>query len=95
MEIDDIETGALLQRFGSMQTEDRSESIKQMRKLVGGDHALSEAKASFYLEMSNWNVHAAVGHYFDLEASQDVSQNLGPLLKMTFVRDSTVGEGER
>ena len=93
MEIDDVETGQLLQRFGSMQTEDRSESIKQMRKLVGGEHALSESKATFYLEMSNWNVHAAVGHYFDLEASQD-SSNLGPLLKMTFVRDVTVGEGE-
>ena len=54
-----METGQLLQRFGSMQTEDRSESIKQMRKLVGGEHALSESKATFYLEMSNWNVHAA------------------------------------
>jgi len=91
MEIDDVETGQLLQRFGSMQTEDRSESIKQMRKLVGGEHALSESKATFYLEMSNWNVHAAVGYYFDLEASQDQQ---GPQLKMTFVRDVTIGEGE-
>jgi len=94
MEVDDVETGQLLQRFGSMQTEDRSESIKQMRKLVGGEHALSESKATFYLEMSNWNVHAAVGHYFDLEASQDGLSNIGPMLKMTFVRDVTVGEGE-
>lgn len=94
MEVDDVETGQLLQRFGSMQTEDRSESIKQMIKLVGGEHALSESKATFYLEMSNWNVHAAVGHYFDLEASQDGLSNLGPMLKMTFVRDVTVGEGE-
>jgi len=94
MEVDDVETGQLLQRFGSMQTEDRSESIKQMRKLVGGEHALSESKATFYLEMSNWNVHAAVGHYFDLEASQDGLTNLSPMLKMTFVRDVTVGEGE-
>jgi hypothetical protein len=93
MEVDDVETGQLLQRFGSMQTVDRSESIKQMRRLVGGDDALSESKATFYLEMSNWNVHAAVGHYFDLEATQG-STTEDSLPKMTFVRDVTVGEGE-
>ena len=38
-----------------------------MRRLVGGDDVLSESSAVFYLEMSNWNVSQAVGHYFDLQ----------------------------
>jgi hypothetical protein len=44
-----------------------SELIRQMRRLVGGEDVLSEASAAFYLEMSNWNVSQAVGHYFDLQ----------------------------
>jgi hypothetical protein len=38
-----------------------------MRRLVGGEDVLSESSAVFYLEMSNWNVASAVGHYFDLQ----------------------------
>ena len=44
-----------------------SELIRQMRRLVGGEDVLSESSAVFYLEMSNWNVASAVGHYFDLQ----------------------------
>lgn len=103
MEVDEEVESELFVRFGSMQTEDRSESIKQMRRLVGGENALSESKAQFYLEMSNWNVHSAVGYYFDLEASQDSNSAapgaavMGPeplLPQMTFVSDVTIGEGE-
>lgn len=92
MEVDDVETGQLLQRFSSMQTQDRNESIVQMRRLVGGE--LSEAKATFYLEMANWSVPAAVGYYFDLETSNDASAPRELLPSMTFVADITVGDGE-
>jgi UBA-like domain len=40
-----------------------------MRRLVGGEDVLSESSAAFYLEMSNWNVSQAVGHYFDLQVN--------------------------
>jgi len=94
MEVDDDNmTSQLLQSFSSMQTQDRHESIVQMRRLVGGEPALSEAKATFYLEMANWSVPAAVGYYFDLENTQDSAvRELMP--SMSFVADVTVGDGE-
>ena len=54
MEVDEIDTG-LLEQFGSLQTVDHADLVRQMRKLVGGDGSISEAIARFYLEMSNWN----------------------------------------
>ena len=54
MEVDEIDTG-LLEQFGSLQTVDHADLVRQMRKLVGGDESISEAIARFYLEMSNWN----------------------------------------
>ena len=94
MEVDDdITTSQLLQSFSSMQTQDRHESIIQMRKLVGGEPVLSEAKATFYLEMANWSVPAAVGYYFDLENTPDVTPREF-LPSMSFVADVTVGDGE-
>jgi hypothetical protein len=95
MEVDDTETGQLLQQFSSMQTQDRQDLISQMRRLVGGgETALSEAKATFYLEMANWSVPVAVGYYFDLEASTVEGPLREALPAMTFVADITVGEGE-
>lgn len=99
--MDEVDTG-LLQKFGCLQTVDRADLIGQMRRLVGGEDVLSESTAEFYLEMSNWNVHGAVGHYFDLESSSNSSNssiasrlpNAPSGLKMSFVQDSTVGEGE-
>merc|ERR1711981_591438 len=46
--------------------------------------------------MSNWNVHAAVGHYFDLNGGGAGASGYMPLTlpSMTFVRDVTIGEGE-
>jgi len=94
MEVDEIDTG-LLEQFGSLQTVDHADLIRQMRKLVGGEESISETCAQFYLEMSNWNVHAAVGHYFDLNGGGAGDGNmLPPLPSMTFVRDVTIGEGE-
>ena len=54
MEVDEIDTG-LLEQFGSLQTVDHADLIRQMRKLVGGEESISETCAQFYLEMSNWN----------------------------------------
>ena len=95
MEVDELDTG-LVEQFGSLQTVDHADLVQQMRRLVGGE--VSESYAKFYLEMSNWNVHAAVGYYFDLNGS---SGSTGPApivplqpLTMTFVRDVTIGEGE-
>lgn len=67
MEVDELDTG-LLEKFGCMQTVDQADLVGQMRRLVGGEDAISESCARFYLEMSNWNVHGAVGHYFDLNS---------------------------
>jgi len=94
MEVDDDNmTSQLLQQFSSMQTQGKQESIVQMRRLVGGEHALSEAKATFYLEMANWSVPAAVGYYFDLENTPDTTPR-EHLPSMSFVADVTVGDGE-
>jgi len=92
MEVDDTDTGLLLQRFSSMQTQDRQDLICKLRRLVGGE-TVSEAKATFYLDMANWNVPAAVGYYFDLEGNND-SSGKESVPSMSFVADVTVGEGE-
>lgn len=89
MEVDEVE-GGLLAQFGSMQTLDHDDLISQMLRLVGGSTLTTEA-ATFYLEMNQWNVQAAVCAYFDLEAGPEA--RLGPP-KMTFVKDVTIGEGE-
>lgn len=93
MEVDE-ETGQLLQRFSTMQTQDRQDQINQMRRLVGSH--LTEEKAKFYLEMSNWNVMAAVGFFFDLEenATENSVETIQLIPEMVFISDSTVGEGE-
>lgn len=93
MEVDEIDTG-LLEQFGSLQTVDHADLVRQMRRLVGGEDSISESCATFYLEMSNWNVHAAVGHYFDLNGGNGPGGCMPKLPSMTFVRDVTIGEGE-
>jgi len=94
MEVDDDNISSqLLERFSSMQTQDKQELIVQMRRLVGGEHAVSESKATFYLEMANWSVPAAVGYYFDLENTPDMTPR-EHLPSMSFVADVTVGDGE-
>jgi len=94
MEVDE-ETGQLLQRFSTMQTQDRQDQISQMRRLVGSH--LPEEKAKFYLEMSNWNVMSAVGFFFDLEENAteiNALETIQIIPEMVFISDSTVGEGE-
>jgi len=104
-----VDPGCLVEQFGSLQTVDQSDLVRQMQRLVsdgsGQSQPLSEEYAKFYLEMSNWNVHQAVGNFFDLGGggaagrlplpiSDAAAGPAPPCLSMTLVRDTTVGEGE-
>lgn len=80
----------LFSQFGCMQTLDRKDLIDQVRRLIGDANITDEA-AKFYLEMNQFNVGAAVGAYFDLEAGTE-AKAAHP--KMTFVKDVTIGEGD-
>ena len=80
----------ILAKFGSLQTLDKPDLISQMKRLIG-DPTLGDAQATFYLDMNHWNVAAAVGAYFDLEAGAE-ARSAPP--QMTFVKDVTIGEGE-
>lgn len=85
MEVDeDLEAG-LLRQFNCMLTTDKEVLIKELQTLVGAH--LNEHSARFYLEMTDWNLQAAVCAYFDL-------QSFNKLPQMTFVKDITIGEGE-
>ncbi|KAL4703316.1 hypothetical protein ACJJTC_006679 [Scirpophaga incertulas] len=53
----------LLLQFSCMNTTDREELISQMQKLLGP--TLSYNTASFFLDMSNWNLQAAICCYLD------------------------------
>ena len=63
--------------------------IEQVRRLVGD--SITDEAAAFYLEMNQFNVAAAVGSYFDLEAGAEAKTSPP---QMMFVRDVTIGEGE-
>lgn len=77
----------LLLQFSCMNTTDREELIRQMQKLLGT--SLSYNTASFFLDMSNWNLQAAICCYLDyslppklpsmsLKASQSQESAVGP-----------------
>ncbi|KAK4323865.1 hypothetical protein Pmani_005502 [Petrolisthes manimaculis] len=85
MEVDeDLEAG-LLRQFNCMLTTDKEVLVKELQGLVGAH--LNEHSARFYLEMTDWNLQAAVCSYFDLQSHNKLPQ-------MTFVKDITIGEGE-
>nr|CAG4638712.1 EOG090X0CQ9 [Cyclestheria hislopi] len=84
MEVDDIEQN-LLQQFSCMGTTDHEVLISQLRKLVGDD--VNETTASFFLDMNNWNLQAAICSYFEFQSNTK-------LPSMTFIKDVTIGEGE-
>lgn len=81
MEVDDV-----VSQMGCLQTQDRDELVNQMLRLVGT--TIDYSAASFYLEMNQWNVQAAVCSYFDLESANT------SLPGMVFLKDVTIGEGE-
>nr|CAG4650453.1 EOG090X0CQ9 [Sida crystallina] len=84
MEVDDIEQN-LLQQFSCMGTTDHEVLISQLKKLVGED--VNETTASFFLDMNNWNLQAAICSYFEFQSNNK-------LPSMIFVKDITIGEGE-
>nr|CAG4652138.1 EOG090X0CQ9 [Triops cancriformis] len=84
MEVDDVDQN-LLQQFSCMGTTDHDVLIGQLLKLLG--HTINETTASFFLDMNNWNLQAAVCSYFEFQSSNK-------LPSMAFVKDVTIGEGE-
>nr|CAG4645088.1 EOG090X0CQ9 [Leptodora kindtii] len=84
MEVDDVEQN-LLQQFSCMGTTDHEVLISQLKKLVGED--VNEMTASFFLDMNNWNLQAAICSYFEFQSNNK-------LPSMTLIKDITIGEGE-
>lgn len=77
----------LLLQFSCMNTTDREELISQMQRLLGP--TLNYNTASFFLDMSNWNLQAAICCYLDysipaklpsmsLKAAQNQESAVGP-----------------
>ncbi|XP_064107016.1 protein ILRUN-like [Macrobrachium nipponense] len=85
MEVDEDLDAGLLRQFNCLGTTDKEVLIKELQTLVGAH--LNDINAKFYLEMTDWNLQAAVCAYFDLQVFNKLPQ-------MTFVKDITIGEGE-
>jgi len=67
MDVDnDLVDQSLLQQFSCMGTTDKDELISQLQKLAGDN--INASTASFFLDMNNWNLQAAVCSYFDFES---------------------------
>lgn len=81
--MDEIEQNFLTQ-FSSMVTNDKDEIIKQFQAI--GEN-LNYTTATFFLDMSNWNLQTAVGCYFDFMVSR--------LPSMKFLNDLTIGKDEK
>ncbi|XP_076351283.1 protein ILRUN-like [Tachypleus tridentatus] len=86
MDVDNELDANLLQQFSCLGTTDREVLVSQLQKLLGNQ--LNPAGCTFFLDMNNWNLQAAVCSYFDFEAP------LEKLPSMCFVKDVTIGEGE-
>ncbi|XP_059617415.1 protein ILRUN [Phlebotomus argentipes] len=85
---DDIDQ-TLLQSFSCLGTTDHEELINQLQQIIG--QQISYTTAKFFLDMNNWNLHAAVGCYFDYYTglktfSMKVLVNVTELIK---IRPST------
>ncbi|XP_026748150.1 protein ILRUN [Galleria mellonella] len=77
----------LLLQFSCMNTTDREELVSQMQRLLGP--SLNHNTATFFLDMSNWNLQAAICCYLDytlppklpsmsLKAAQSQETSIGP-----------------
>lgn len=82
-QMDEMDTNFLTQ-FSSMVTTDKDDLIKQFQTI--GEN-LNYSTATFFLDMSNWNLQTAVGCYFDFMVSR--------LPSMKFLNDLTVGKDEK
>ncbi|XP_030624353.1 protein ILRUN [Chanos chanos] len=76
----------LMQKFSCMGTTDKDILITEFQRLLG--FQLNPAGCAFFLDMTNWNLQAAIGAYYDFE-SPNISAP-----SMSFVEDVTIGEGE-
>ncbi|KAG5838269.1 hypothetical protein ANANG_G00221990 [Anguilla anguilla] len=76
----------LMQKFSCMGTTDKDVLISEFQRLLG--FQLNPAGCAFFLDMTNWNLQAAIGAYYDFE-----SPNINAPV-MSFVEDVTIGEGE-
>ncbi|CAH2221375.1 ILRUN isoform X3 [Pelobates cultripes] len=76
----------LLQKFSCLGTTDKDVLISEFQRLLG--FQLNPAGCAFFLDMTNWNLQAAIGAYYDFE-SPSVTVPC-----MSFVEDVTIGEGE-
>ncbi|KAJ8370431.1 hypothetical protein SKAU_G00104590 [Synaphobranchus kaupii] len=75
----------LMQKFSCMGTTDKDVLISEFQRLLG--FQLNPAGCAFFLDMTNWNLQAAIGAYYDFE-----SPNINAP-SMSFVEDVTIGEG--
>lgn len=78
----------LLLQFSCMNTTDREELINQMQKLLGP--SLNHNTASFFLDMSNWNLQAAICCYLDYTLPQKLPSMS---LKAAQTQDKAIGPG--
>uniref|UniRef100_A0A6I8NWX4 Protein ILRUN n=1 Tax=Ornithorhynchus anatinus TaxID=9258 RepID=A0A6I8NWX4_ORNAN len=76
----------LMQKFSCLGTTDKDVLISEFQRLLG--FQLNPAGCAFFLDMTNWNLQAAIGAYYDFE-----SPNIN-VPSMSFVEDVTIGEGE-
>jgi len=90
MDVDNDIDAQLMQQFLSMGTQDREVLVNEFQKLLGNQ--LNPAACTFFLDMNNWNLQAAIGSYYDFE--QPSSGPVAPILSMTLVKDITIGDGE-
>ncbi|XP_072941571.1 protein ILRUN [Epargyreus clarus] len=92
-EIDQNFTGEidqnLLLQFSCMNTNDREELIGQMQRLLGP--SLNYKTASFFLDMSNWNLQTAICCYLDSLPPKLPSMSL----KAAQTQETTVVPGTR
>ncbi|XP_071398401.1 protein ILRUN isoform X3 [Centroberyx affinis] len=76
----------LMQKFSCMGTTDKDVLISEFQRLLG--FQLNPAGCAFFLDMTNWNLQAAIGAYYDFESPNVNTPS------MSFVEDVTIGEGE-
>jgi len=92
MEVDEDIDGVLSSQFDALNTRDRGDVIAEFRRLLG-PHAASvnEAGCAFWLDMFNWNIHSAVGAFFDWQAPNIPHEET---FNMTLCQDFTFADGE-
>lgn len=86
MDVDCELDSDLLTKFSCLGTTDRDVLINELQRLL--DFQLNPSGCAFFLDMTNWNLQAAIGAYYDFNTPQE------NLPSMAFMRDVTIGEGE-